>query len=199
MGMVLIPDLILYERGKRMKSRFFSALTASVVSLFTNGCQPSGPEIGAVRDFRPADYMGTWYEIVRLPHYFERGLDKVSAEYTLQPDGSIRVVNRGFRNGEERQAVGKAKLKNPEARPLTGELRVSFFGPFYSDYRIIELPPDCSYAVVTGSGRDYLWVLSRTPVMKEEQLRDILERLRKLGFEVEKLEYPLPCGSAEDQ
>ena len=182
-----------------MKSMFFSALTASVVSIFTNGCLPSEPEIEAVRDFRPADYMGTWYEIVRLPHYFERGLERVSAEYTLQPDGTIRVVNRGFRNGKERRIVGKARLKNPEARPLTGELRVSFFGPFYSDYRIIELAGDYSYAVVTGSDKDYLWVLSRTPVMEDKLLREILARLVKLGFEVKKLEYPLPCKSGKAQ
>ena len=182
-----------------MKSMFFSALTASVVSVFTGGCLPSEPEILAVRDFRPADYMGTWYEIVRLPHYFERGLDRVSAEYTLQPDGSIRVVNRGSRNGKEQRIVGKAKLKNSEARPLTGELRVSFFGPFYSDYRIIELAPDYSYAVVTGSDKDHLWILSRTPVMEEKLLQKILTRLRELGFEVGKLEYPLPCGSGKAQ
>ena len=173
-----------------MKSIFISALAASVVSIFTNGCLPSEPEIEAVRDFRPADYMGTWYEIVRLPHYFERGLDRVSAEYTLQVDGSIRVVNRGYRKGKEKRIVGKAKLKNPEASPQTGELRVSFFGPFYSDYRIIELAPDYSYAVVTGSGKDFLWVLSRTPVMEEKLLREILTRLRGLGFETDRLEYP---------
>lgn len=182
-----------------MKSMFFSALAAGVVSALTFGCASSGPEIEAVRDFRPADYMGTWYEIVRLPHSFERGLERVSAEYTLQPDGTIQVVNRGFRNGQERQAVGKARLKNPEARPLTGELRVSFFGPFYSDYRIIELAPDYSYAVVTGSGKDYLWVLSRTPVMEEKLLQKILTRLCGLGFEVEKLEYPLPCEPGKVQ
>ena len=81
-------------------------------------------------------------------------------------------------------------VKNPKARPLTGELRVSFFGPFYSDYRIIELAPDYSYAVVTGSNRNYLWILSRRPVMAKEQLEMILERLKKLGFETDRLEYP---------
>ena len=143
--------------------------------------------------------MGTWYEIARLPHYFERGLDQVRAEYTLQPDGSIRVVNRGVRNGKEQRIAGKAKLKHPEARPLPGELRVSFFGPFYSAYRIIELAPDYSYAVVTGSGKDYLWVLSRTPKLPEKLLGEILGRLRELKFKVEKLEYPAPAGTGTAQ
>ena len=173
-----------------MKSKFFSALAAGVISALTFGCASSRPEIEAVRDFRPADYMGTWYEIARLPHYFERGLERVSAEYTLRPDGTVRVVNRGYRDGKLKQITGTAKLKDPERKPLTGELRVSFFGPFYSDYRIIELAPDYSYAVVTGSNRDYLWLLSRRPHMSKDQLRKMLERLKELGFKIDQLEYP---------
>jgi len=183
------------EKGDRMKSIFLSALSAGVIGSLTFGCAASAPEIEAVRDFHPADYMGTWYEIVRLPHYFERGLDRVSAEYSLCPDGTIRVVNRGYRAGKLKQVTGKAKLKEPGRKPLTGELRVSFFRPFYSDYRIIELAPDYSYSVVMGSDRSYLWVLSRTPKLPEARLRKILERLRTLGFEVEKLEYPVPCDT----
>ena len=99
-------------------------------------------------------------------------------------------MNRGRRRGEPREIVGKAKLKHPKAVPAAGELRVSFFGPFYSDYRIIELAPDYSYAVVTGSDKRFLWILAREPVMPENRLRPILERLAKLGFDVGKLEYP---------
>ena len=95
-----------------MKSMFFSALAAGVVSALTFGCASSGPEIEAVRDFRPADYMGTWYEIVRLPHYFERGLEQVSAEYTLRPDGSVRVINRGYRDGKLKQIRRPEELKD---------------------------------------------------------------------------------------
>ena len=182
-----------------MKKKFAAGFFALVAGIFFTGCASSNADIAAVTDFQPEKYMGVWYEIVRLPHYFERGLDYVQAEYSLKPGGMIRVVNRGRRNGEQRQIEGKAKLKNPEARPLTGELRVSFFGPFYSDYRIIELAPDYSYAVVTGSGKDYLWVLSRTPVMPAEQLRAIQDRLRELNFEVEKLEYPLPSETVKAQ
>ncbi len=182
-----------------MKSKFFSALAAGVISALTFGCASSRPEIEAVRDFRPADYMGTWYEIARLPHYFERGLERVSAEYTLRPDGTVRVVNRGYRDGKLKQITGTAKLKDPERKPLTGELRVSFFRPFYSDYRIIELAPDYGYSVVMGSDRSYLWVLSRTPELPEDLLRNILGRLRERGFEVEKLEYPAPCEPGKVQ
>lgn len=173
-----------------MRKKFTAGFFALVSGIIFSGCASSTADIAAVTDFQPEKYMGVWYEIVRLPHYFERGLDYVQAEYTLKPDGMIQVVNRGQRNGEKSRIVGKAKLKDPKARPLKGELRVSFFGPFYSDYRIIELAPDYSYAVVTGSNREYLWILSRRPFMSKEPLQKILERLKKLGFKIDRLEYP---------
>ena len=154
------------------------------------GCHSSTSEIAAVTNFDPAKYLGTWYEIARLPQAFERDLDYVKAEYAQLENGMIRVVNSGVRNGEARQIVGKAKLKDPEERPLRGELRVSFFGPFYSDYRIIELAPDHSYAVVTGSRKNYLWILARRPSLPEDLLREILGRLAGWGFDTAKLEYP---------
>jgi len=177
---------------------FFAGLAAMLLAE-TSGCASSAGNIPAVSGFEPGKYMGVWYEIARLPHRFERGLDYVQAEYTLNPDGTIRVVNQGIRNGEKRRIVGKAKLKYPHAKPLTGELRVSFFGPFYSDYRIIELADDYNYAAVTGSSMDYLWILARKPDMAPERLREILGRMEKLGFAVGKLEYPQqnPAGNGE--
>ncbi len=179
-----------------MKKKFAAGFFALVSGIFFTGCASSTADIAAVTDFQPEKYMGVWYEIVRLPHYFERGLDFVQAEYTLKPDGMIQVINSGQRNGEKSRIVGKAKLKDPKARPLKGELRVSFFGPFYSDYRIIELAPDYSYAVVTGSNRDYLWILSRRPSMSKDRLQKILDRLKKLGFEIDQLEYPRQMPAA---
>ncbi len=171
-----------------MKRILFAGL-GTLTALFA-GCQPTTSEIAAVTDFDPAKYMGVWYEIARLPHSFERGLDYVKAEYTQLENGMIQVVNSGVRNGEDRRIVGKAKLKDPEAKPLRGELRVSFFGPFYSDYRIIELAPDHSYAVVTGSRKNYLWILSRQPKMPEARLKEIVGRLAGQGFDTAGLEYP---------
>ena len=162
----------------------------SLAALSLAGCAPSSAHIPAVRDFDSAKYMGKWYEIARLPHRFERGLERVTAEYSAAPDGSITVINRGTRGDEPRSITGKAKLKHPEVQPPAGELRVSFFGPFYSDYRVIELAPDYSYAVVTAGSRGYLWVLSRKPEMKKEQLDDILNRAKENGFDLGELEYP---------
>lgn len=159
------------------------------LAALLSGCAASTSDIPAVGDFELDRYLGTWYEIARLPHRFERNLDNVRAEYTLDPDGTVKVVNRGVRDGGERTVTGRAKFKDPAA-VRTGELRVSFFRPFYGDYRIIELGPGYDYAVVTGATRDYLWILSRAPAMPPAQLKAIVGRLAKLGFEVDKLEYP---------
>ena len=171
-----------------MKCHLITGIISSVATLLT-GCLTTS-DIAAVKNFEPDRYMGTWYEIARLPQYFERGLDEVKAQYTLNDDGTIEVVNSGRKGSEPKSITGKAKLKYPDAKPLAGELRVSFFWPFYSDYRVIELAPDYSYAVVTGGSMDYLWVLARKPTMEKKQLDDILGRAKANGFETDKLEYP---------
>ena len=174
-----------------MKRHLIGGIVSSIAAALT-GCATTS-DIAAVRDFEPERYMGTWYEIARLPQYFERDMDEVRARYTLQSDGTIEVVNSGVRDGEPQSITGTAKLKSPKAKPLTGELRVSFFWPFYSDYRIIELDPDYTVAVVTAGSRDYLWVLSRKPEMPQTELDGIVSRMKTLGFEVDKLEYPKPA------
>lgn len=151
------------------------------------GCAASTDSIASVRNFDSKRYLGTWYEIARLPHRFERDLDFVSAHYSEQGDGTIRVVNRGQRDGKEREAVGKAHFKGASD---VGELRVSFFGPFYGDYRIVELAPDYSSAIVTSSTKNYLWILSRTPQLSQKTLEKYLAQIREWGFDVSALEYP---------
>ena len=165
-------------------------VVSGMLAALLSGCAASTSDIPAVKNFELERYLGNWYEIARLPHRFERDLDLVRAEYSSNPDGSVRVVNSGVRGGEARTAVGRAVLKDPSATPPAGELQVSFFRPFYADYRIIELDPEYRYAVVTGSTRDYLWILSRKPRMAKPQLAAILDRLRKLGFAVDDLEFP---------
>lgn len=173
-----------------MKNLMCCGIFAAALATLCPGCAPSTADLPAVGDFVPERYMGTWYEIARLPHRFERGLDEVRAEYTLNPDGSIKVVNSGVRDGEARSIVGYARLKEPNMIPLIGELEVSFFRPFYGDYRIIELDPDYSVAVVTGSTRDYLWILARKPKLDKNRLDNILKRLAGWNFAVDKLEFP---------
>ena len=133
-------------------------------------------------------YLGVWYEIARLPHRFERDLDRVQAEYTANPDGTVKVVNSGERDGERRRAEGIARFKGDRQ---TGELEVSFFRPFYGDYRIIRLAPDYRYSVVTSSTREYLWILARAPQLSESEQNELVEYARELGFPVENLEFPV--------
>ena len=174
-----------------MKRFLITGIMSSVAAMLT-GCGGTS-DIPAVQNFEPERYMGTWYEIARLPQYFERDLNEVTAQYTLNDDGTIKVVNSGVKDGEPTSITGKAKLKDPDAKPRTGELRVSFFWPFYSDYRVIELAPDYSYAVVTAGSRDYLWVLARKPTMDKALLDGILDRAKTHGFETGRLEYPKPA------
>ncbi len=155
------------------------------------GCfhSDSTAAIPAVRNFDVGRYMGRWYEIARLPHRFERDLDFVVAEYSLNPDGTVKVLNSGMRSGKRKSAEGRAKWKK-NADPGTAELEVTFFAPFSGDYRVIRLEADYSSAIVTSSSRDYLWILSRTPELPEGRLEQYLSLCRDWGFPVDRLEYP---------
>lgn len=132
-------------------------------------------------------YLGKWYEIARYDHAFERGLVGTTAEYTLRDDGKIKVLNSGYLNGlngSYQESVGKAK---PNKNGEPGQLRVSFFGPFYGDYYILDLAPDYSYSVVGSSSPKYLWILSRTPQLSAEVQSKILHNLQKRGYDTTKL------------
>ena len=168
-----------------MKLILFTLLSG----LLLTGCRSSQSTemIPAVRGFQLERYLGTWYEIARLPHTFERGMTEVSAVYTLEKNGNVQVVNSGVKNGAHRSIQGTAHFKGETS---VGELRVSFFRPFYGDYRIIALSPDYSYAIVTSSTRDYLWILAREKKLPEEKLKQLLEQIRAWGFDTTKLEYP---------
>ena len=132
-------------------------------------------------------YLGKWYEIARYDHAFERDLVGTTAEYSLRKDGKIKVLNSGYLgtlDGTYRESIGKAKLSS-NGEP--GQLRVSFFGPFYGDYYILDLAPDYSYSVVGSSSPKYLWILSRTPELSSEAQSRILNNLQKRGYDTTKL------------
>lgn len=140
-----------------------------------------------VEGFERDRYLGTWYEIARLDHSFERGLEKVTAEYSLRDDGGIRVVNRGYDPTRQqwKEAVGKAY---PDGDPNVGRLKVSFWGPFYSSYNIIDLDTeDYAYAMVCGPTTSYLWILARTPQMEPSLKALLIDKAQALGFATDKL------------
>lgn len=127
-------------------------------------------------------YLGKWYEVARFDHKFERGLTHCTAEYTLKEEGKIKVLNRGKKNGEWETAEGKAKTTS-----TSGLLRVSFFGPFYSDYRILLIDSDYTYALVGSGSSNYLWILSRTPELKPIDRDTILMEAQTRGYDISKL------------
>lgn len=133
-------------------------------------------------------YLGTWYEIARYDHSFERGLEGVTANYSMRADGKIKVINSGYKNsldGKFSQAVGKAKIPDPIHDPA--KIKVSFFLFFYGDYYVMELDKDYQWALIGSSSDKYLWILSRKPQMEKELYNELLERLKKRGYDVSKL------------
>lgn len=162
-----------------------SILRWPMVLLLLSACTGSLP-VQPVTNFELNRYLGQWYEIARLDHFFERGLEQVTAEYSLRQDDGVRVVNRGYSAQKETwsHAEGKAYL---DASPTTGLLKVSFYGPFYSAYIIFGLDPDYQYAYVAGPDLDYLWLLSRTPSVPKSVYEEFVTTAREQGFDVSQL------------
>lgn len=158
-----------------------------LLSIFLFGCLGLPKNVRPVSEFDLNRYLGKWYEIARLDHSFERGLDRVSAEYSLRNDGGVRVINKGFSITENtwKEAGGKAYFVRGQNE---GYLKVSFFGPFYGSYVVFELDKEkYQYAFVAGPNTSYLWLLSRTPTVSEELVDRFIQRSKELGFNTDNL------------
>ena len=153
-------------------------------------CTGLPDNVEPVSQFDTEQYLGTWYEIARLDHSFERNLERVTATYGLNEDGSIFVLNKGFNTekGEWRQAEGVAK---PMGSSDIAHLKVSFFGPFYGTYAVFELADDYSHAFVSGYNTDYLWLLAREPDVSADVRRRFINESQALGFDTSKLIWVL--------
>lgn len=154
--------------------------------LLLSGCVSIPDGIEPVKGFQAERYLGTWYEIARLDHSFERGMQQVTAEYSMREDNGIKVINRGFKDAQQEwaEAEGKAYFVEDEH---TGYLKVSFFGPFYGSYIIFDLGENYEYSLVTSANKSYLWLLSRTPTLDQDQQQRLLQRISKLGFATDQL------------
>jgi apolipoprotein D and lipocalin family protein len=154
--------------------------------LLLAGCVTRPDNITPVANFNTARYLGTWYEVARLDHSFERGLSRVSAEYSLRGDGGLKVVNRGYADAksEWKEAVGKAYFVGPADQ---GYLKVSFFGPFYGAYIVFDLDRDYRHSLVSGPNKSYFWLLSRTPTIDPETKKRLVAKAQALGFDTGKL------------
>lgn len=155
------------------------------LALLLAACTGMPPGVHPVDGFQLDRYLGTWYEIARLDHSFERGLTRVTAEYSRREDGGVRVLNRGFsmETGEWKESEGKAYFVES---PDLGYLKVSFFGPFYGSYVVFELDKDAyQYAFISGPDTSYLWLLARTPTVSDGVLEHFRERATELGFDTD--------------
>ena len=158
--------------------------------LLLTGCVGIPEGIKPIYDFDVNRYVGRWYEIARLDNRFERGLEQITAEYSLLGDGGIKVLNSGINidSGKREYAEGKGYFID---KPSIGSLKVSFFGPFYGGYHIIDLDKEnYSYVMVSGSGKDYLWILARTPKLDETILSALKTKAKDLGYQTERLIFP---------
>lgn len=167
-----------------MRTRIWTWITCSALA----GCAQIPDGVAPITGFDANRYLGTWYEVARLDHSFERGLTKVTARYSIRDDGGIDVSNRGYDAvaGEWKEARGRAKFPGPRD---VGQLKVSFFGPFYGGYNIVDLDPEYTFSLVVGPSRSYLWILSRDPNPPREVVQRLVARAGTLGFDTDALIY----------
>lgn len=158
-------------------------LLVPLIACVLTGCaghRPGPPTVPAVDLDR---YLGRWYELVRYDHGFERGLERVSADYVRRPDGRIAVVNQGWNGQRWKRATGTATVD----RPGGGDLTVTFFWPFSGAYRIVALDPDYRWAVVTGPTDGWLWILHRERTPPAAEREALIDRAVALGFVRERM------------
>lgn len=163
-----------------------SALAALLTSLLLGGCTSVPEGLKPVQGFEIERYLGTWYEIARLDHSFERGLSDVSATYSQRTDGGIDVLNRGFdvAAGQWKEASGRAYFLGA---PDVASLKVTFFWPFYGGYHVIALDPDYRHVMIAGPSRDYLWILARDRQLPQPTLNALLAQAKAAGFATEQM------------
>ncbi len=154
-------------------------MTLSACTTVPDGVKP-------IQNFNLDRYLGTWYEIARLDHSFERGLSNVKAEYSLEESGHVRVINSGYSTikNEASTAQGRAKFVS---EPTIGHLKVSFFGPFYGSYVVFELGDDYDYAFIAGNNKNYLWLLARSPMPDPDVVTRFVTKAKSLGFATDEL------------
>ena len=142
----------------------------------------------AVEPFDMNRYLGKWYEIARLPNRFEKDINHLTEEYSSNNDSTFKVITKGYntQKGEWKELAGTIKFAD---RKGVGMLKVSYFGPFYASYNVLDIDPHYKYALVSGSGLDYLWILSRETTIPDDVKKDFLAQATAIGFDIEKLEW----------
>ncbi|MFC3559258.1 lipocalin family protein [Pedobacter jamesrossensis] len=170
----------------KTKYLYLSLGTAAISLLLLQSCAVKSKDVIAVKNFNSEKYLGKWYEIARFDYSFEKNMDNTTAEYALNPDGSIKVINKGFNYKKNKwsSAQGKAKFIGSKSE---AKLKVSFFGPFYGGYNIVSIDKDYQNALIYGSSTKYIWLLSRTPKLDSKTKEAFLAKARQDGYNTGKL------------
>jgi len=164
-------------------------LSGFVIALLLSGCEDKKPaKVVPVSNFQLPQYLGTWYEIARLEHRFEKGMEAISATYSMRNDGGVKVLNRGYKTEDKQwsEAEGRAYFVGASDE---GFLKVSFFGPFYGSYIVMDTDYK-TYTMISGPNLSYFWILSRTPTLDKKILNRLIAKAKTAGFDTSKLIYP---------
>ncbi|MEY3090202.1 MAG: hypothetical protein RL113_518 [Pseudomonadota bacterium] len=170
-----------------MKQRKWYKVLIFASVFLISGCTDIPKNVIPQGNFELSRYLGKWYEIARLDHSFERGLEKISATYSMREDGGVKVINRGFHTEDDEwhEAEGKAYFVED---PKTAYLKVSFFGPFYGSYIVIDTDYE-NYTMISGPDYSYFWILARKPHLDQKIMKKLTQKAEELGFDTSKLIY----------
>jgi apolipoprotein D and lipocalin family protein len=173
-----------------MNRKVYSILATIILTSSICCCNNAKTQSNTMKTVDKVDlnrYMGTWYEIARFPHSFEKGLVGVTATYNLKKNGKVEVINQGYKDslsGKLKRAKGFAKIPDPN---VPGRLMVYFFWPFGGEYLILELDENYQYVLIGSSSKNYLWILSRTPKMDDQTYDSLVKKAESLGFDTSRL------------
>ena len=169
-----------------MNSKIKTMMLTMAVLIGLGACAQLPKGATAITQFDAERYLGQWYEIARFDFRFERNLNNTTANYSLNENGTIKVVNRGYNyvKNKWQESVGKAKFVGDRT---VASLKVSFFGPFYAPYNVIALDENYQYALIVGKNTDYMWILAREKTIPESVKTQYLQIATDLGFDVSKL------------
>ena len=157
-----------------------------ILCLLFGSCSTIPEGVVAIKPFDKAKYLGKWYEIARFDFKFERNMNNTTAQYSINGEGTIKVINRGYNYEKKKweEATGVAKFVGESDIAM---LKVSFFRPFYGGYNVIAIDNEYKYALVCGNNLSYLWILSRETTIPEDIKKNYLSIAKKLGFDTSAL------------
>ena len=179
---------LLFFMRKKLLSVFAICLSIIIGFGFAScsSTKKMSEQVAVVKNLDVKKYTGVWYEIARFDFKYQKDMDSVTANYSLKENGDIKVINKGYntKDNEWKDVKGKAKFNGNEG---SGALKVSFFGPFYSEYNIVKLSDDYSTALIFGESLDNMWILSRKKTISESVKKEYLDFAAKNGYDLSRL------------